>query len=145
MRSAALIRRSRLMLLHPYAKAVTGVHIVAEPVEVLDTAASHRALGAAVRRTLDHYVAGAPHPDPSLSLEDPVLRAAKVKTWAALTQGAKEVEILEKDTTLVFRPTENRGARQGFWHCPDLDVTVPIQSDDEAIGAAAMRALDLSR
>lgn len=145
MRSAALIRRAKVFLLHPYARAVSGLHIVTTPVEILQITVSQAELGAAVRRALQNYVTGVPHPDPELSLEGPVLEAAKVSSWSALLRGAKEVEILSDDGQIVFRPTQNRGARNGFWHLPELDVAVAEQVSDEDLGAAALRALELSR
>jgi hypothetical protein len=147
LRYAALIERGSSLIVYPEVRSVSGVLSVAEPVKRVEVSVSSGELGAAIREALGNSRAGAPHPHPeeSLSRLRPVLVAAKAKSWSALVRGAKSLEILEEAGKIVLTPTENRGARRGFWHLPDLDVAVSKEASDEDLGAAAVRALGLSK
>jgi len=145
MRNAAVLQRRDLLLVHPYGMVDSGYLVVIEPVQVIRSDSSRDLLGGAVRKVLGAYCSGMADPDPAISLDRSLIEAAGVASRSALMQGARHVSIIEKEGDILFRPSENMGARKGFRHRPDLDVRVSADSEDADLGAAVVRALELSK
>lgn len=145
--NASLILKGSVFILQPMMRAVSGVLTGGEPVKRLELPVPPAELASAIRETLGHSRSGVPHPDPSTAFERtaPLLKAAKVRSWSALARGARLIEIAENAGAIVFTPTENRGGRKGFLHLPALNVTVSKPVNDEDLGEAAIRALELSK
>lgn len=143
MKYAALVRRNDLVVIHPWTRSTSGVMSVCEPYLVL-RAFDPASLGAAVRKALDASLTDVPHLNPADSGAhlQPLLKAANVRSWSALVRGAHSVEIEDNGETVVFTPTVNRGARDGFVE----RVGRAIEAGDvteKGLGVAALEALDL--
>ena len=139
-RAAAYLRRNRIIT-HPESVTVDGVGIVSQPVFEL---ASHDVvdLGAAILEALQHSRDDVPHPAQAEwgKIGEPVLKAAKVKSWRTFATSAKYVHVRLETNRVVFTPTENLGPRGGFADLPAKERScVPAAAD---VGAALLAAFE---
>jgi hypothetical protein len=85
----------------------------------------------------------AEHPD-SLGPDNPVLRAAGVKSWTTLERKALLVHFELRDETFTVIPNRAtlRGEGQG-WVGLDDHITLPDACTDTELGDAALRAFQM--
>ncbi len=144
MRYAALLQRENKVMIHPWARSISGVMFGIEPYLVIE-GQDPNTLGSAIRRVLAASKSGEPHPDPRDSSKrlQPLLKVAGVRSWSALVRGARSVEIADDGREVVFTPTQNCGAKGGFVELVELEITVSQGVRDSALGASALKALQL--
>ena len=71
-------------------------------------------LGQAVLSTLSASRKGTPHPTDWKSIANPVPAAAGAKSYKAFMSSAKHVAIEAEGSQVIFRPSRNLGAKEGF-------------------------------
>jgi hypothetical protein len=96
------------------------------PLFVLTTRDSTE-LGVAILETLDAFEENVPHPITWAGIDNAMLKAAGVKSRKKFFECAKCVVVDRDDSSLVFRPLKNEGARMGF---VPIDVRVPSTAVD---------------
>jgi len=110
----AVYRRGDTVYMHPQVKTTDGVFIFAEPVVQLDKDDTqvpvHLIELLSVRRTI------VAHPTSWRGLTDPLLKAAKVRSFNAFAASTKLVEIERDDDGISLLPTRNGGPKEGFVH-----------------------------
>lgn len=85
------------------------------------------------------------YPDRSarLKLASPLLKAAQVKSWKALSSGTVSVGARRLGQTIRLIPKESRG-KGGFVQLLCCELTVPADSPDE-VGVKLREGLALAR
>lgn len=106
--------RAGNVYLHPNVKTTTGLWIFAEPVLVAgedDDRIAEQLLGLlSIRRRV------VPHPKSWQGLTDPLIKAAKARSYKAFVASAKYVEVTQEADTVSLVPTKNGGQRDGLQH-----------------------------
>lgn len=143
MRSAAVYRRGRQILISAKAKTTEDAWIDIPPVFKLSCDDPPDKIGETLLSAISHSCTGIPHPTDWKSVERPFLEIAGVKSTSQFMKGAVYCSVDEKDGILRFRPTENRGMREGFVFTKDADIiTIPADSPVEVIGETLLKCLD---
>lgn len=142
-RSAGIYSRSDQLLVYPYFKTTAGLSLAGEPVIVLGKSASDADLGTAVTESLQQHKTGLPHPGPSdfADLPQPILKAAKVKSWSTFSKGALSCSISEDTVELAVTPMRKGPTKSSFLFMPEREVVLPLPATTAQIGAAVREAL----
>ena len=113
-----------------------------EPVATISRDSATSDIGVLIRSTVLASRWDAERPDP-LGPDDPVLKAAGVKSWRPLEQKAVLIHFEMRDGTISIVPNRapRRGEGQG-WIAMDDSATLPDTCTDAELGDAAMRAFD---
>ena len=99
--------------LHPHRKTTEGVWILSLP--VLTTSEQDQQLGNKLMSTLAKSTENAPHPKSWKGIDDPLIEAAGVRTFAAFAKAARVVFVVLDSDDVAFVPTRN-GPKGSFIH-----------------------------
>jgi hypothetical protein len=89
---------------------------------------------------------GVSHPTNWKAHSEPLLRAAKIRSWNALQKSAKMCEIDAQDHELRITPTKNCGTSgpdKGYSPIAEQAVVLSTICSDEELGTAVLRTLTL--
>lgn len=145
MRIAAVYRRKGMLILHPYARSVTGVRLLTEPVNILEATVDAATIGQAIRDTLAASRGNVAPPADWSSVLAPLLQVANVKSWSVFVQGALLCEVEDDGANIKIAPRVNHGAREGFRPLDTPPIVVASSAPVTEIGAALMRALEVAQ
>jgi hypothetical protein len=138
-RRASAHRRRNRILICPVSVTTSGVGITSEPVFDIE-ANDASGLGEATLAALQKSKKGVPHPTPDEWLDDPILKAAGIKSWSAFAKSAKNVIIRFETNRVVFVPTKNLGPRDGFVALPERErSSAPTVAE---VGSALLAAFE---
>lgn len=140
MKAGAYLRRNRIIA-HSESVTVAGVGIVSQPVFELATD-NVVDLGVAILEALQHSKSGVPHPAQTEwgKIGEPVLKAARVRSWRALVTSAKYVQVRIEPDCVVFTPTRNLGPKDGFTELSGRErSSAPTASE---VGTALLAAFE---
>lgn len=140
-RCAGVYLRGADIVVHSESQTRDGAWILAEPVTQLEAGCSDASLGGQVRAALRASRTGIPHPKAWTGMVEPLLRAARVRSYKSFVDGAWYVTVDERAGGITLVPTRNRGAREGFAEDPDAASFVAEGATDAALGAAVRTAL----
>jgi hypothetical protein len=116
-KKAAAFMRDGAIYLHPYSQTTQGFWIFSLP--VLVTSTEDAGIGEKLLMVLSQSVDGVSHPKTWKGLTDPLLKAARVKSFDAFAKSAKSVDISLDESGLMFTPTLNGGPKRAFLHLND--------------------------
>jgi hypothetical protein len=91
--------------LHPHSKTAEGVWILSSP--ILTTSEQDQQLGNKLMSTLAQSTENAPHPKSWKGIDDPLIKAAGVRSFAAFAKAAKAVFVIMDNNDVAFIPTRN--------------------------------------
>jgi hypothetical protein len=141
MQLASIYLRKQDILIHASSRTTAGVWIMAEPIARLDADCLDERLGEAARAALEGSCQGVPHPASWTGFFAPVLRLAKVRSWAAFVKGARLVCLEQEAGEIKLIPAGNIGPKEGFEDRPSAIAVIPQGASAGAIGAAVRDAL----
>ena len=142
MRSVSVYKRRDGLYIDTLCRATTGAWVGIGPLRKLSVGCSIEDLGKAVIEGLEQSKHGVPHPTDWDALLEPLLEAAKVKTYSAFCKGTRYCEVDFDGIRYTFLPTSNK--RGTFDHLNDLKFSIPVGSSPAEVGIAVLRALELS-
>jgi hypothetical protein len=140
-RCAGVYLRGADIIVHAKSQTTDGVWILAEPVTQLEAGCSDGALGGQVRAALRASRCGVPRPKAWAGLVEPLLKAARVRSYKRFVDGAWYVTVDEGEGGITLTPTRNQGAKEGFAEDGDAASVVPGSATDAALGAEVRTAL----
>lgn len=144
MKFATIYKRGAVLIIHPTSKTTAGVGIGTPPFLVVDADASPGIIGRELVQALQAGRSGIPHPVDWSNVGTPLLEAAKVRSWSAFVRGTLCCVVSDDGKDIGLIPTVNRGARTGFEHLPDDELSVPSTAPPEQVGLAVRKALELA-
>ncbi len=142
---ASVYERDNKWYLHPSSRTVTGLWILTPPILELDAGDTREHKGGAVIEALAESRHGIPMPADGNKVADPLLVAAKARSWSALLKNAKSVHVQRETgrlTVMPSRKTDRTGTQEGI---PDEAIELPEGASKEEIGAAVEEALSRCR
>jgi hypothetical protein len=147
-KSACAYKIKGNIFLQGYAETTDGLGLLDGPVFVID---EHDVLqlGKNIAEAIRNSGSVIPHPTQEqwkeMDKKDPLLKAAKMKTWNAMMKVAKVVEIKEKEKNIEFLPLRFRGAtgpNRGYDFLYDKAI-ICTDFSPEILGRALLQAFDL--
>ncbi|MDH2353953.1 hypothetical protein QCM80_25310 [Bradyrhizobium sp. SSUT112] len=99
-------------------------------------------LGEATLQALQLSKDGIPHPAPEewSKLFDPILNAARVRSWNTFVRSTKDVIVRFETNRVIYIPTRNLGPRDGFAPLPERErSSAPTVAET---GTALLAAFD---
>lgn len=142
MRTAAAVKRGGRLFLHAYSLSLEGVWIMSRPIIALSEDCGGAVLGGAILEALNGSREGIPHPKSWSSVNDPLLRAAGVKSWKEFSKDARNVAIEEADGAITFLPSRLIPKDGSF--VPSGDSRIAVRTLEPAVlGAELLRALTM--
>jgi hypothetical protein len=145
MECAVVYKRGRTFFFGACCRTTEGVWIDSPPFLALDAGASADAVGEAVARVLAGSTTGVRHPLPEEVVGAELLHLAGARSHSAFERGAVCANVERGSDALRFTPTRSLAKKGGF--VPNLDdaFALPPDAPAEDVGAATLRALELSR
>jgi hypothetical protein len=131
-----------------YSKTAGGANVGNGWIQELHHPADHTELGRLLRSALNASREDAPWPDFRSGLtaeQQRFLEVAGVKTFNQYMRGAREVYVHLNDPEpgLELRPSRNEG-RNGFVKMNEQSIFLDAGVDNQELGSAVRRAIDLS-
>jgi hypothetical protein len=145
MNSAALYQLKDRILIHPWQKTTMGLGIAAAPYVTLPLDAPPHALGNCVLAALGESSKEVPHPSSWKGQNEPLLKAAGVRSQKAFQSGARSLMVERDARALRIEPSRNGGTKgdsKGFEPLPALAISLAPASKAETIGAAIRAAFE---
>ncbi|CAM2154084.1 conserved protein of unknown function [Pararobbsia alpina] len=138
----ALLRKGRIFM-QSYSKATTGLWVASGPVYIVAVDAPEN-LDSIIRRALDGSKEGVQHPSQNewKAVQAPMLEAAGVKSWTALSKGAKAVGLHSENGIVKMTPSlnyENKGGTS------NLEAVVERELKNFDLGSALVEAFEACR
>jgi hypothetical protein len=140
MKHAGAYLRQGSLVLYAVSKTTDGVLRGESPYVTLDASAPAEEKGAAVLDALSRSREGIPHPQQREGIEDDLLAAAGVKTWANFVKSTNGVSIDLEGEQISFIPLKNEGARGGFVEFEVSKIQLDSRSSARTVGAALDQA-----
>jgi hypothetical protein len=135
--------RGNDVFIHASSQTTAGVWIFSPPCARLDAASPDADVGLGVLEALGGSQSGVRHPAVWTGLITPLLKLAKVKSWATFAKNASCADAVEESGRITVIPTRNLGEKEGFVEDPAGSIVLDAPTPD-ALGAAAKRALGLA-
>jgi hypothetical protein len=137
MKSAGAYKRGKNIFLYTLCKTTNGVYIGCGPIVTIG-ANDLRGSGKSLLEVLEKSKEGVAHPTQWAGFDEPLLRAAGVKSWPTFSRSAKHVDIQWAGNRIQFVPTRNAGPRGGFLFLADKRLdSAPVEAElGEALVAA---------
>lgn len=136
--------RSGSFYIGPLSETTAGAWIPVEPCMRLRVSCTDAELGEAVVAALPWSRKQVPHPTDWKNLPDPLLDAAKLRSWATFSKGALSVDVQESDGQLTLTPLKNLGPREGFVGADAGELVVSTREGATEIGRELRRAFALA-
>jgi hypothetical protein len=137
MKTAHVFEYNGNLYFRPYSQTTAGVWIGTDSIMRLDTAAPNSEIGRVVLLVIDKSQYAIPHPSVWSEMDDdPLLKAAGVKSWSAFMKKAKCLAVDLENLTLRLIPRRNMGPREGYEPMPEQSVEIPLDSPPQHIGLA---------
>lgn len=126
--SAVAILRGGVFYLQARSGTTRGVGIADGPVLAVSSAETDQ-LNESIREVFEHARSGLRHPAGRewKLIQKPMLEAAEVTSWKALTKGAKVVGLMKENGRITFEPTINFEKEGLGW--PEECITAPFESE----------------
>jgi len=134
MKSAVIYERNNIFFIRASSETTAGVWIDDGECYVINSDSEYEEIGKYVRIALDNSHSNIPHPTNWKSVSEPLLNAAKVKSWSTFGKTAKCVNVdMEKD--IQVNSTKNKSStKQGFVGEGSTIVTIPTNSSNVELG-----------
>ncbi|MFH0824468.1 MAG: hypothetical protein V2B18_17070 [Pseudomonadota bacterium] len=141
MKSMEAYKRDKKIFLRPLSEAETFT-IATEPVIVINENAPASRKGGAVREALAHSKQGVPDPPDRRESDNPLLKAAGVRSFSKLEKSALCCDVDLKGDQLRFTPFKSLRPRRGYVPIVDRRLVLPADASDEEVGIYLERAFD---
>ena len=148
--SVGVYRRGERLLVAGDDQATVGYWVATSRIVVLPAEASPATLGAAVQKALAESRLGVPVPSREKgapALDEPLWRAAGVRSRRAFMTGTRFCSVARERTELTISPTANGGTQgegRGWRPTEHAPTVIAADATAETIGAAVLAALEQS-
>lgn len=147
MKSAGAYKKESKILIQAYSETIDGIDELNGPIFVCNENDLPSKIGQNILDALNESRKGVPNPDPSLWKEeeknDPILKAAGVKTWNAMMKSSKKTTVILDRGQINLIPKKFSGTKgdgKGYHSLKDKAITSDL--DPENLGRALLEAFE---
>ena len=134
MKSAIIHERKNIFYIRASSRTTAGIWVDDGDCYVISIDSEYEEIGKYVRIALNNSHSGISHPTDWKAVNDPLLKAANMKSWSTFGKTAKCV-IIEMEKDIRINPTKNKShLNQGFVGDGNSVVTIPIDVSNVELG-----------
>ncbi|MFH0821416.1 MAG: hypothetical protein V2B18_01605 [Pseudomonadota bacterium] len=141
MKGMVAYKREKRIYLRPLSEAETFT-IATDPVTVIEEGELPSRKGSAVREALAHSKKDVPDPARWDDPNDPLLKAAGVRSYSKFEKSASSCDVYLKGDQLRFTPYKNLRPRRGYVPIVDREMFLPADASDEEVGIYLEKTFD---
>jgi len=140
MKNAVIYERKNIFFIRASSQTTAGVWVDDGGCYTISIDSEYEEIGKYVRIALNNSLSNISHPTDWKGISEPLLRAAKVKSWSTFGKTAKCVHVeLDKDIRII--PMKNKSnMRQGFVGDGSIVISIPIDISNAELGKTVREA-----
>jgi hypothetical protein len=145
MKWANVYQRGDRFYFVPLSKIKNAFRIETGPIWEVSTTEPMECIGRALRKAIEASRMDIAPPRDLMSNDNPLLKLAKVKSFATFAKGACLCSVQCSNGRICIEPTRNGGGKEGFVGLADRSVAIQEDASDQTIGGMITDAFLVSR